>query len=76
MEGHGMTHPCAFHTCCRVYAVGMPAVEMGEEDEEEGSPPLQVCYLRHAFGLGEHYNSVEPADDEGGSGSDLDDEED
>lgn len=21
---------------------------------------LQVCYLRHAFGLGEHYNSIEP----------------
>ena len=21
---------------------------------------LRLCYLRHAFGLGEHYNSVEP----------------
>jgi hypothetical protein len=20
--------------------------------------PLQICFLRHAFGLGEHYNSV------------------
>lgn len=32
--------------------------------------PLAVCYLRHAFALGEHYNSVVPAeaatsDDEG-----------
>jgi hypothetical protein len=25
---------------------------------------MQVCYLRHAFGLGEHYNSVEPVVDE------------
>lgn len=24
--------------------------------DEKGS--LQLCYLRHAFGLGEHYNSV------------------
>ena len=22
---------------------------------------MQLCYLRHAFGLGEHYNSVMPA---------------
>ena len=21
---------------------------------------LHLCYLRHAFGLGEHYNSVQP----------------
>lgn len=24
---------------------------------------LRLCYLRHAFGLGEHYNSVEPKSD-------------
>ncbi len=26
--------------------------------------PLAVCYLRHAFALGEHYNSVVPAEAE------------
>ncbi|BDA44675.1 Deubiquitinase OTUD6B [Coccomyxa sp. Obi] len=42
-----------------VYSVGMPRVDMGPEfqgEDEEGS--LRLCYLRHAFGLGEHYNSV------------------
>lgn len=40
-----------------VHAVGMPLVVMGE-----GHPgaPLSVCYMRHAFGLGEHYNSTQP----------------
>ncbi|KAF5836445.1 hypothetical protein DUNSADRAFT_5951 [Dunaliella salina] len=41
----------------KVYAVGMPTVTLGDEFEAQG-PPLQVCYLRHAFGLGEHYNSL------------------
>ncbi|CAL8469587.1 g9128 [Coccomyxa elongata] len=42
-----------------VYSVGMPRVDMGPEfqgEDEESS--LRLCYLRHAFGLGEHYNSV------------------
>ena len=40
-----------------VHAVGMPLVVMGE-----GHPgaPLSICYMRHAFGLGEHYNSTQP----------------
>ncbi|MEW5319647.1 MAG: hypothetical protein WDW38_010790 [Sanguina aurantia] len=52
-----------------VYSVGLPPVTMGEEFRESGGsssggsspcsgPPLVVCYLRHAYGLGEHYNSV------------------
>lgn len=41
-----------------VRAVGMPLVVMGEAYPE---PALRICYMRHAFGLGEHYNSVEPA---------------
>lgn len=28
------------------------------EEEHQGKLPLEVCYLRHAFGLGEHYNST------------------
>jgi hypothetical protein len=26
-------------------------------------PPLTVCFFRHAYGLGEHYNSVKAAED-------------
>jgi OTU-like cysteine protease len=44
----------------QVYAVGMPTVSLGKEHEPAGAPPLQLCYLRHAFGLGEHYNSTKP----------------
>ena len=25
--------------------------------------PLRVCYLRHAYGMGEHYNSIGAAAD-------------
>lgn len=42
-----------------VYSVGMPAVEMGEEYKASGRT-LRLCYLRHAYGLGEHYESVVP----------------
>lgn len=42
----------------KVYAVGMPPVTLGEE--HAGGGTLTLCYLRHAFGLGEHYNSVQP----------------
>lgn len=28
------------------------------EEEYADKPALEVCYLRHAFGLGEHYNST------------------
>lgn len=51
---------------------------MGEEfGSGSGSPcsgpPLVVCYLRHAYGLGEHYNSVTAylpeSDEEGEEGA-------
>ncbi|KAK9822661.1 hypothetical protein WJX81_005494 [Elliptochloris bilobata] len=42
-----------------VYSVGMPAVDMGPDDTGPKGA-LRLCYLRHAFGLGEHYNSVQP----------------
>ena len=41
-----------------VFSARMPAVTMGEEFASEGGTPLLVCYQRHAFGLGEHYNSI------------------
>lgn len=43
----------------RVFSVGMPPVLMGNEYQELG-PPLQVSFQRHAYELGEHYNSVVP----------------
>ncbi|EFN50896.1 hypothetical protein CHLNCDRAFT_141719 [Chlorella variabilis] len=48
-----------------VYTVGMPVQDLGEEYKESGRT-LRLCYLRHAYGLGEHYESVVPgvADDE------------
>jgi OTU domain-containing protein 6 len=42
----------------QVFSAGMTAVGVGQEFKEAGGPTLQLCYLRHAYGLGEHYNSV------------------
>ncbi len=42
----------------QVFSAGMSAVDVGQEFKEAGGPTLQLCYLRHAYGLGEHYNSV------------------
>jgi OTU domain-containing protein 6 len=42
-----------------VYAAGMAVQTVGEEHQGRG-PPLQLCYLQHAFGLGQHYNSLKP----------------
>ncbi|XP_033758487.1 deubiquitinase OTUD6B-like [Pecten maximus] len=36
-----------------------PPVVVGEEFGNDDQPCIVLCYLRHAFGLGEHYNSVE-----------------
>lgn len=40
-----------------VYAVGMAPQVLGEE---HGGPGLAVCFLRHALGLGDHFNSTQP----------------
>uniref|UniRef100_A0A3B4C5V1 ubiquitinyl hydrolase 1 n=1 Tax=Pygocentrus nattereri TaxID=42514 RepID=A0A3B4C5V1_PYGNA len=37
-----------------------PAIVIGEEYDK---PPVTLIYMRHAYGLGEHYNSVEPLKD-------------
>lgn len=34
-----------------------PVITIGEEYKK---PPVVLVYMRHAYGLGEHYNSVEP----------------
>lgn len=49
----------ALGRCIKVYTAHMPVVVMGEEFAVEGGEaPLVVCFQQHAFGLGEHYNSV------------------
>jgi OTU domain-containing protein 6 len=48
----------ALQCCIKVHAAGTPLLEMGIEFCHR--EVLQLCYLRHAFGLGEHYNSVVP----------------
>ncbi|KAL3702142.1 hypothetical protein R1sor_020164 [Riccia sorocarpa] len=52
-----------------VHSANLPDVEMGKEYKEDGldgapvlNPSIRVSYHRHAFGLGEHYNSVVPVD--------------
>lgn len=41
-----------------VFSATMPRVTMGDDFAGRG-PTVRVAYHRHAFGLGEHYNSVE-----------------
>ena len=43
-----------------IFSAHLPTVEMGEEyGASDGAlPPLRVAYQQHAYGLGEHYNSV------------------
>lgn len=41
----------------RVFSAEMPVLDVGEEFKGE-TTTLNVCYLKHAFGLGEHYNST------------------
>ena len=46
-----------------VYSGSFPDVEMGKEYEGVGGqgPSIFLSYHKHAYGLGEHYNSVVPA---------------
>jgi OTU domain-containing protein 6 len=55
-----------------VHSVGMAPVVLGEQ---HAGPPLTVCYLRHALGVGEHYNSTEPLSSLGAGGGGDDDAE-
>eukprot|EP00884_Botryococcus_braunii_P015436 jgi/Botrbrau1/2576/Bobra.145_1s0004.1 len=46
-----------------VFSADMDVLEINPEFAGD-QPPLQVCFLRHAYGLGEHYNSVVRRDEE------------
>ncbi|DBA83091.1 hypothetical protein WJX79_000332 [Trebouxia sp. C0005] len=59
-ELNALAHVLQHHI--KVYAAGLPVVVMGQQYQGERQEPLAVCYLRHAFALGEHYNSVVPAE--------------
>lgn len=50
----------ALQSHIQVFSVGLPVLELGEEFKSTGRT-LRLCYLRHAYGLGEHYESVVPS---------------
>eukprot|EP00850_Spirogloea_muscicola_P006415 SM000030S11424 [mRNA] locus=s30:676859:678218:+ [translate_table: standard] len=54
----------ALHRRITVYTADGPEVEMGEDYGKGAAarPPVRLSYHRHAYGLGEHYNSVVPAE--------------
>ena len=57
----------------QVHSVGMPDVAFGVEyaaDRSEGI--INLAYLKHAFGLGEHYNSTMPGTAESATVQDTD----
>ncbi|KAL7157356.1 hypothetical protein ABFS83_02G072700 [Erythranthe nasuta] len=58
LEIEALTHCLKKHVM--IYSGSFPDVEMGKEyKSSEGS--IMLSYHRHAFGLGEHYNSVVPS---------------
>jgi len=47
----------ALDVAIEVYSADQPVVKIGEDKE---GAPLRLAYHLHAYGLGEHYNSVRP----------------
>ena len=44
-----------------VYSADMPMLSLGKHEVPYARlPPIRLCYQRHAYGLGEHYNAVQP----------------
>ncbi|THU57002.1 hypothetical protein C4D60_Mb11t23160 [Musa balbisiana] len=63
LELGALTHCLKKHIV--IYSGSFPDVEMGKEYKSETSsnlsnPTILLSYHRHAYGLGEHYNSVVP----------------
>jgi len=56
LELGALTHCLRKHI--KVYSGSFPDVEMGKEYRSGDDSSLMLSYHRHAFGLGEHYNSV------------------
>ena len=57
LEIRALSH--VLHQPMKVVQGEGPPINMGEEFEGKGQPTIVLAYHRHAFGLGEHYNSVE-----------------
>ncbi|VAI27830.1 unnamed protein product [Triticum turgidum subsp. durum] len=63
LELGALTHCLKKHIV--VYSGSFPDVEMGKEYSKSGpgdDPSIRLSYHRHAYGLGEHYNSVIPTE--------------
>ncbi|EHA8588852.1 OTU domain-containing protein 6B-like [Cocos nucifera] len=62
LELGALTHCLKKHIV--IYSGSFPDVEMGKEYKSENdnlrNPSILLSYHRHAYGLGEHYNSVVP----------------
>ncbi|KAJ0112164.1 hypothetical protein Patl1_01075 [Pistacia atlantica] len=61
LELRALTHCLRKHI--RIFSGSFPDVEMGKEYKSDGgsdlsSASIMLSYHKHAFGLGEHYNSV------------------
>ncbi|KAF6737942.1 OTU domain-containing protein 6B [Oryzias melastigma] len=55
LELRALTH--VLRLPIEVIQADSPAIKIGEEYDTE---PITLVYMHHAYGLGEHYNSVEP----------------
>lgn len=55
LELRALTHLLQFPIA--VLQADSPSIIIGEEYSK---PPITLVYMKHAYGLGEHYNSVEP----------------
>ncbi|RVE66539.1 hypothetical protein OJAV_G00108100 [Oryzias javanicus] len=60
LELRALTH--VLRLPIEVIQADSPAVKIGEEYDTE---PITLVYMHHAYGLGEHYNSVEPLKNQG-----------
>ncbi|KAJ9474680.1 OTU domain-containing protein 2 [Pseudozyma hubeiensis] len=52
----------AFGAQINVVMAGRPVLKVGEGEYEEDGKALLISYHRKMYGLGEHYNSLRPAD--------------
>jgi OTU domain-containing protein 6 len=63
LELGALTHCLRRHI--KIFSGSFPDVEMGKEYKSDGgagssNASIMLSYHKHAFGLGEHYNSVVP----------------
>ncbi|GMH32338.1 hypothetical protein BSKO_00172 [Bryopsis sp. KO-2023] len=59
MELRALSH--ALERAIVVHSVDLPDTTLGEHNLSK-KDPLRVCFMRHAYRLGNHYNSVEPVE--------------